>query len=282
MKLRADGRLAAEIIALYDDGRVFGPDEALARRALRQIASRMQYYGNQDAARKRRDVDLRPDVWAGNLTYADQGLLRKTTPQTKWAKAKNFRAWLAAGPLDPRGFPLKLFRSGAGFLVNTSIVFDFIKPYLKGLFLTLEAHRPGRDQDGWRAAPSSTVDADDDALDEFIGQFEDTDLNAETAWLLSKPVVDPAAYPTFVKPVPRLEADVAAMKRLLVGDSPVQVIVRPVRGPLWVAYGGGDASGEGLGSQIVPKGFEPLVRKGFGVRRSPSAAPTIVRAIISG
>jgi hypothetical protein len=53
------------------------------------------------------------------------------------------------------------------------------------------------------------------------------------------------------------------MQSLLAGDSPVQVIVRPVMGPLWVAYGGGDASGEGLGSQIVPTGLEPLVRKGF-------------------
>jgi hypothetical protein len=33
-------------IAFYDDGRVFGPDAALARQALRQIVSRMQYYGN--------------------------------------------------------------------------------------------------------------------------------------------------------------------------------------------------------------------------------------------
>jgi hypothetical protein len=263
MKLRLDGRLAADIIAFYDDGRVFGPDAALARQALRQIVSRMQWYGNQDAARKRRDVDLRPGVWAGNLAFADQGLLRKTTPKTKWDKAKNFLAWLAEGPADPRGFPLTLFRSGAGFLVNTSIVYNFIKPYLKGLFLTLEGHRSGRDKDGWRATSSRAVDADDEALDEFISQFEGTDLEVETAWLLSKPVVDTTAYPAFVKPVPRLATDVAAMQRLLVGDSPVQVIVRPVRGPLWVAYGGGDASGEGLGSQIVPKGFEPLVRKGF-------------------
>jgi hypothetical protein len=30
MKLRADGRLAADIVAFYDDGRVFGADAALA------------------------------------------------------------------------------------------------------------------------------------------------------------------------------------------------------------------------------------------------------------
>jgi hypothetical protein len=53
------------------------------------------------------------------------------------------------------------------------------------------------------------------------------------------------------------------MPGLLAGDSLVQVILLPVRGPLWIAYLGGDASGEGLGSQIVPKSFEPLVRKGF-------------------
>jgi hypothetical protein len=103
---------------------------------------------NQDAARKRQDVDLRPGVWPGNLAFAVQGLLRKTTPQVKWDKAKNFLAWLADGPTDPRRFPLKLFRSGGVCLVKTSIVYDFLKPYLKGVFLTLEGHRPGRDEDG--------------------------------------------------------------------------------------------------------------------------------------
>jgi hypothetical protein len=145
----------------------------------------MQYYGNQEAARKRRDVGLRPGVWAGNLAFADQGLLCKTTPQTKWDKAKNFLAWVAEGPADPRGFPLKLFRSGAGFLVNTSIVYNFIKPYVKGLLLTLEGYRPGRDKDWWRATGSSAADADNDALDELISQFEGTDLESEAAWLLS-------------------------------------------------------------------------------------------------
>jgi hypothetical protein len=90
MKLRPGNRLAADIIAFYDDGRVFGPDAALARQALRQIVSRMQYYGNQDAARKRRDVGLRPGVWAGNLAFADQGLLRKTTPRPSGTKPRTF------------------------------------------------------------------------------------------------------------------------------------------------------------------------------------------------
>jgi hypothetical protein len=128
----------------------------------------MQYYGNQHAARKRRDVDLTPGIWAGNLAFAVQGLLRKSSPWTKWDKAKGFLAWLAEGSADPRGFPLKLFRSGAGFLVNTSIA--YATTYLKGLFLTLEGHRHGRDKDGWRATGSSAADADDDALDEFISQ----------------------------------------------------------------------------------------------------------------
>jgi hypothetical protein len=65
---------------------------------------------------------------------------------------------------------------------------------MKGLFLTLKGHRPGRDEDGWRETGGSAVDPDNDALDEFK-------------------VVDPAAYPDFVKPVPRLGTDVAAMQR---------------------------------------------------------------------
>jgi hypothetical protein len=34
--------------------------------------------------------------------------------------------------------------------------------------------------------------------------------------------------------------------------SPIMVILRPVMGPLWLAYGFGDASGEGHGGQLAP------------------------------
>ena len=69
--------------------------------------------------------------------------------------------------------------------------------------------------------------------------------------------------PTNITPVPRLALDIAALLKLFEGATPIQEIVRPVRGATCVLYGRGDASGEGFGSQTTPLGMPPLVRKGF-------------------
>jgi hypothetical protein len=69
--------------------------------------------------------------------------------------------------------------------------------------------------------------------------------------------------PPLVSPVPRLVDDVAAMQQFFQGSTPMQLILRPVRGCLLVVYGGGDASGEGFGSLLSPLGMPPLYQMGF-------------------
>ena len=75
--------------------------------------------------------------------------------------------------------------------------------------------------------------------------------------------------PPMIKPVPRLEDDVKALLIFFQGGTPLQVLPRPVAGASFVAYGGGDASGEGYGGQLQPLGMKPLLRRGFWC---PSAA----------
>jgi hypothetical protein len=54
-----------------------------------------------------------------------------------------------------------------------------------------------------------------------------------------------------------------ALEQIFMGLTPTQVIERPVAGAHSLAFGGGDASGEGYGSLISPLGMPPLLRRGF-------------------
>jgi hypothetical protein len=56
---------------------------------------------------------------------------------------------------------------------------------------------------------------------------------------------------------------VGVLRRFFAHPNPVQVIVRPIQGAAYVAYGAGDASGEGFGANIHPLGLPPLLRHGF-------------------
>jgi hypothetical protein len=55
-----------------------------------------------------------------------------------------------------------------------------------------------------------------------------------------------------------------ALEKIFMGDAPIQVIERPVLARArCLAFGGGDASGEGFGSLVSPLGMLPLLRQGF-------------------
>jgi hypothetical protein len=248
-KLRIDGTPATELVLYFDDGRVMGSTEELAQRGVRQATSRLQYLGNQDAPRKRRPVSQRPGAWAGGIVYTDQGVTRKLLSQEKWDRVKDFLAWVTQGLKSPLGLERKQFRSGKGFLVHIAQTYDFVQPYLKGFHLSEDAWREGRDSDGWKL-PEGGAGVDDG--------YEDFDPE-----LLLEGVKEEPKAPPRVLPVPRLGDDVAVLLQFFAPSTPVQIIVRPVQGACYVAYGAADASGEGFGSALHPLGMEPLLRQGF-------------------
>ena len=293
-KVRHDGLAAADLVSFFDDARICGPNQALARLAMRQITSMIQCHGNQDAARKRRPESQRPGAWAGCAVCADQGLVRKFTTQEKWDKTKVHLTWIAELLDTPPGtIPRKPFQSKLGFLVHVAETCEWVKPCLQGFYLSENAWRPNRDAEGWKAQTPDGPSPDPlDSCEESTTGFDFEESARLTGWGLalalelddlSQSETDDEPQPgtgedppTNVTPVPRLALDIAASLELFEGATPTQEIVRPVRGATCVLHGGGDASGEGFGSQTTPLGMPPFwFGKASGAPRSRKNPQTI-------
>jgi hypothetical protein len=199
-------------------------------------------------------VSQRPGAWAGGIVYTDQGVTRKLLSQEKWDRAKLFLEWVRQGLTDAGGLERKQFRSGKGFLVHVAQTYDFVQPYLKGFHLSEESWRGQRDDEGWKY-PAGGAGIDDGGENLGLSGLDPS----EELWVDRVPLEAPGR----VNPVPRLSDDVEVLEKFFAPSTPVQVIVRPIQGACYVAYGAADASGEGFGSTLHPLGMEPLLRQGF-------------------
>jgi hypothetical protein len=249
-KLREDGLSAVDMVAFFDDGRVFGPTLPLTALGLRQVTSRLQSKGNQDAARKRRGISLRPGAWAGCIAFTDQGLVRRFTSQAKWEKAKHHIKWIQDNLRRGEGMDRATFKSGQGFLVHMGGTYEFIKPYLHGLFLAENVWRNNRDSHGYRLPgrkESSSILDDPESLewDPFEDEEEAIGVDSFFGEVIDSPFFPSAALapgdnpPALVESVPRLHSDMNALERIFSGDTPIQAIERPVSGARCVVFGGG-------------------------------------------
>ena len=73
-------------MAYVDDLRAIGFSWEAAWAIARQVATRFQMLGIQDAARKRRLAD---GPWAGGIFGTDKGKITKTVTTVKWNKGKD-------------------------------------------------------------------------------------------------------------------------------------------------------------------------------------------------
>jgi hypothetical protein len=131
--VRRDGTVAADLVAYCDDGRTFAPEEELANQATREVTSRLQALGNQEAARKRRKPSQRVGAWAGGIAYTDQRITRKFVSTKKWLRAKEFVEWSRVCLNGEKVITRARFRSGKGFLLYIAQTYDSMQPHLKGL-----------------------------------------------------------------------------------------------------------------------------------------------------
>jgi hypothetical protein len=133
----------------------------------------------------------------------------------------------------------KVLEQYRSFLVYVTRTYPSMVPYLKGLHLTLDSWRMGRDAKGWKSR-----------------QEVATHLGMNTILSSGRDVP-----PQHVTGVPRLRDDLQALAQLTQDATPPQHTIRS-RSIVVALYGFGDASGAGFGSMFLdPHG----VRYRYGV-----------------
>ena len=101
--------------------------------------------------------------------------------------------------------------------------------------------------------PEAQEEEEADFEDAVIRNIAREQLEGDVDWGASKVEDQWGCNVETVKAVPRLAQDLAAMLELMKSDTPVMVVLRPVRGAAYLAYGFVDASGEGFGGTLQAK-----------------------------
>lgn len=231
-------RIACEILAYVDDLRIVAATLELAWQVARRVASRLQYLGIQDAPRKRR-IDNGP--WAGTTFGTDDGTISKSVTIKKWNKAKNYLAQISndlAKSKDHK-FDYKFLESVRGFLCHLAMTYEILFPYLKGFHLTLSAHLPKRDKEGWALSDDSWLAYlnSDEAKGHLSQEQQDHMLGG------------PQIKPKSVTVVPRFLSCLNALNKFFETDVPPVINTRTKNVSL-IIYGFVDASKPGFGAML--------------------------------
>jgi hypothetical protein len=276
-------KIAGDILGFVDDLRASGYSTEAAWAVARQVASRLQYLGIQDAPRKRRAPSQTPGAWAGAVFATKNDKVTKSISQEKWDKAKAMiQELIDEAEDDPsHEFCYKRLEQIRGFLCHLAMTYDNITPFLKGLHLTLASFLPQRDAEGWKMSDRQWLNRVDQNLtsgkiseDEAHEAVEQERLAQvpETEWLTyvvnqlhedsiseeeaqsaldhNRKTGDPP--PERIKGVPRLVRDLAAIALMLSSSAPPLVNVRCAV-VFAIIYGFADASGKGFGSTVLGK-----------------------------
>ena len=233
-----------------DDIRTGGSNEKACHATTRRVASWINYLGQQDAPRKRRFPSQTPGAWAGAICVSNEGEgLFVSCSQEKWEKGKAIvEKWHKAVVKEGSSrLNRKELERGVGFLVHLSRSFPCIMPYLKGIYLTMESWRVGRDEDGWKLSTKGWIEA---LAGEFEDGMKDMSLNEGKAFYKERkqgPVKEE------VKVVPRLKGDLIALQDLFSSVTPPRRLVRGKAISEFI-YGFGDASGAGFGASWEDRG----------------------------
>jgi hypothetical protein len=209
-KRSSDGRIAADVLTYIDDARPTGPSEEDCCQAARKYASTCNHYGVQDSPRKRRPPSTTTGAWDGTVIYTHMGQVCVKVTQERWDKTRKMVCNICQeysdlqtelpfevlGEDSAGGLNHKQLERRRGFLVYVAQAYPSLVPYLKGIHLTLDSSRPGRNKDGWKRTRAD------------MEHLRRNGYPEETMKALS----DEA--PRLVMPVPRLEQDLKALLAL--------------------------------------------------------------------
>jgi hypothetical protein len=142
------------------------------------------------------------------------------------------------------------------------VTYETVIPYLKGLHLTLAAHHPQRNLQGWKLSPkewdayvwskeSEGIFSVDEAATFSEEGIDPIPPKAKCKQAVKPPAKEgPAVPPKQVVPVKRLKFDIDALCALFNEDTPTEVLLRAPK-VYSILYGFADASGTGFGSTIL-------------------------------
>ena len=240
-------RMASFFGTYIDDIRSGAASERNCRETTRRIASWANYFGQQDAARKRRQPARRPGAWAGAMCFSNDVGLFVTCTQKKWDKGISIiEKWLdELEKGDAKLLEHKSLEKDVGFLVHLSRTFPGMAPYLKGFYNTMNSWRLGRNEEGWKYSMKEWKN--------FLGMEESMtsmDVDAERKAVVKE---RQGAQPKLVAAVPRLVKDVKALSDLFASSTPAERLVRG-NAVSTARFGFGDASGAGFGSSWAVRG----------------------------
>ncbi len=251
-KIRKDGTLAADVVCYVDDVRPVAPTEEECWEASQVVSKTLARLGLQDASRKRNAPSQSPGPWGGVVVTTDNDKVYVSVSQKKWDRTKEIVKTLNEAYAEKR-IGYKMLERMVGYLVHVAQAYPSLKPYLNGLYGTLNAWRPDRDKDGWKERDGGKKRQKLDP-----GEYE-FDMDETCDWRTSRFDLEEddvkqgennqEDHPSVVQFIARSKRDIESLTVLVEGEEPP---LRMVRGNESVSmlYGFGDASGYGFGSAM--------------------------------
>lgn len=146
-------QVAGDLVAFVDDLRISGYSEEHAWAIARQVASRLDYLGIQDA---RASAELMVEPGLARLCQQWEAASQKQPHKKRGTRPRTTSGRFANPTLLRRiqHWTAKSWNRNR-LLCHLSMTFDQITSLLKGLHLTLAAHDPGRDKEGWKLSDNA-------------------------------------------------------------------------------------------------------------------------------
>ena len=241
------GHIAGDVVTFIDDVRITGYSKENCHAVRRQFASRIQYLGMQDAPRKFRPPSQgNAGAWTGTVFKVGLTMITKSVTQEKWDKGRKIvEGLIRAVRESEQGRPKlnrKVLEKETGFMNHLAMTYETMSPFLKGLYLTLNSWRNGRDDNDWKVTPKRWKVLLFARHSE--GRISDKELDSE----LERS--DGGEAPSEVIGSMSLKTDLEALEVLL-GPSVVPEVSIRSRNVVTIVYGFGDASGTGLGATFT-------------------------------
>ena len=94
-----------------------------------------------------------PGPWAGSDVHSTDQRVSVLISQDRWNKMKEVLKSIKNEMTEDGGMDHKELEQNQGRLVYATRGYNGMKPYLKGIHLTLDSWRRGRDHEGWKMKP---------------------------------------------------------------------------------------------------------------------------------